>query len=66
VLQVEVQSLGLSRMALTGMLVGNAHPTVYQGLQRSKTAYFSAIGFKSVPFILTQLNRLDSTTTNFR
>ncbi|MEQ8974964.1 MAG: hypothetical protein RIE73_31835 [Coleofasciculus sp. C1-SOL-03] len=24
-------------------LVGNAHPTVYQRLQRSKTAYFSAI-----------------------
>ncbi|MEQ8382983.1 MAG: hypothetical protein RH949_11515 [Coleofasciculus sp. A1-SPW-01] len=34
-------------MALTGMLVGNAHPTVAQGFWCSQNAYFSAIRPKS-------------------
>jgi len=33
-----VQDVKLKRMALTGMLVGNAHPTVYQGLRRFHNA----------------------------
>ncbi|EDX73341.1 hypothetical protein MC7420_1137 [Coleofasciculus chthonoplastes PCC 7420] len=29
---------GLGGMVVTGMLVGNAHPTVYQGFQRFQKA----------------------------
>jgi len=47
-------------MVLTGMLVGNAHPTLYQEFRRAKNARFS------VPLELssTAINYLDINSPN--